>query len=187
MISYLSGKIILKKDRFIVLDVKGVGYKIFLSKKNLEKISERNDRIEIFCYLYVRENILDLYGFFSFEELEFFELVLGISGVGPKMALEIASLGPLERLRKEIEYQHEEVFSGILGIGKKKARAIILELSEKLKEISKQKSKTTKEVEDALVNLGFPRKKVRQALSQIPGPSKSPEETIKHALKILGK
>ncbi|MCK4781817.1 Holliday junction branch migration protein RuvA [Candidatus Parcubacteria bacterium] len=187
MISYLSGKIVLKKEKFIVLDVGGVGYKIFLSKKTLEKISENDKSFEIFCYLCVRENALDLYGFLDFKELEFFELLIGISGVGPKMALEISSLGPLEKLRKEIEYQHEDIFSGVLGIGKKKARTIILELSGKLKEISKEKIKKIDEAENALANLGFSRQKAKEALSQVPEEIKAPEKRIKQALKILGK
>jgi len=187
MISYLSGKIILKKDKFIILDVGGVGYKVFLAKKTLEKISNKDEVFKVFCYLYVRENVLDLYGFANFEELEFFELLISISGVGPKMALEISSLGPLEKLRKEIEYQHEDIFEGVLGVGKKKARAIILELSGKLKEISRERTKKTDEVEQALINLGFSRQRAKQALSQVPEEIKDSEERIKQSLKILGK
>lgn len=187
MISYLSGKIILKKEKFIVLDVREVGYKIFLSKKTLEKISVSEEMVEFFCCLYVRENILDLYGFLNFEELEFFEILIGISGVGPKMALEISSLGPLEKLKQEIEYQHDDLFEGIPGIGVKKARTIILELSGKLKEISKKKPKRTDEVEDALVNLGFSHQQAKQALSEIPAEIKDNEQKIKQALKVLGK
>ena len=154
MIASLSGKIILKREKFIILDVGGVGFKVFLSRKALLKIPQEGESlnpvrdyngkkeaqreqiyngVKVFCYLNVRENILDLYGFLDFEELELFEIFEDIRGVGPKMALEIASLGPLEKLKKAIEERDEKIFEGISGIGRKRTQAIILELSGKLK------------------------------------------------------
>ena len=79
MISYLKGKIILKQDKFIVLDVNGVGYKLFLSQKTFTKLGDIDELLSFFCHLNVRENALDLYGFLELGELELFELVLGIS------------------------------------------------------------------------------------------------------------
>lgn len=133
MVASLSGKIILKREKFIILDVGGVGFKVFLSRKALLKIPQEGESLKVFCYLNVRENILDLYGFWDFEELELFEICEDIRGVGPKMALEIASLGPLEKLKKAIEERDEKIFEGISGIGRKRTQAIILELSGKLK------------------------------------------------------
>jgi len=133
MIASLSGKIILKREKFIILDVGGVGFKVFLSRKALLKIPQEGESLKVFCYLNIRENILDLYGFLNFEELELFEIFEDIRGVGPKMALEIASLGPLEKLKKAIEEQDEKIFEGISGIGRKRTQAIILELAGKLK------------------------------------------------------
>ncbi|MDP2864400.1 MAG: OB-fold domain-containing protein, partial [bacterium] len=72
MIASLSGKIILKREKFIILDVGGVGFKVFLSRKALLKIPQEGESLKVFCYLNVRENILDLYGFLDFEELELF-------------------------------------------------------------------------------------------------------------------
>ncbi len=186
MISYLKGKIILKTGKFIVLDVNGVGYKVFLSKKTLTGIAD--EEISLFCHLVVRENILDLYGFLTPEELELFEIVIGISGVGPKAALEISSFGPKEKLKEAIDFQREEVFEGILGIGKKKARKIILELSGKIKDFGQFVSKKgeTDPVLDTLINLGFPREKAKQALAELPA-IEDAEEKLKQALKILGK
>ncbi|MBL7150159.1 MAG: hypothetical protein ISS84_00815 [Candidatus Pacebacteria bacterium] len=133
MIASLTGKIILKREKFIILDVGGVGFKVFLSRKALLKIPQEGESLKVFCYLNVRENILDLYGFLDFEELELFEIFEDIRGVGPKMALEIASLGPLEKLKKAIKERDEKIFEGISGIGRKRTQAIILELSGKLK------------------------------------------------------
>ncbi|MCK5044214.1 Holliday junction branch migration protein RuvA [Candidatus Parcubacteria bacterium] len=188
MISYLKGRIILKKDKFIVLDVNGVGYKVFLSQKTFDKIGDTDELLSFFCHLSVRENSLDLYGFLELEELDLFELVIGISGVGPKAALEISSIGPKEKLKEAIELQHEEIFEGILGIGQKKARKIILELSGKIKDFDSfiSRKKETDPVLDTLINLGFPRDKAKQTLSGLTN-IKDDEEKIKRALKILGK
>ena len=141
MIAYLEGKIIFKTEKFIILDVNGVGYKVFLSRGTLNKIPEINSTLKLFCYLVVRENALDLYGFLTHKELEFFEILLDIPGIGPKAALEISSLGPLEKIKKDIETHNEKIFEGIPGIGKKKVQTIILELSGRIKEIEKPSSK----------------------------------------------
>ncbi len=188
MISYLRGKIILKKEKFIILDVNGVGYKIFLSKKTLSKIPEIDQNFKVFCFLNVRENSLDLYGFLDSKELDFFEILDDIRGVGPKAALEISSLGPLEKIKERILSQDEKIFEGIPGIGRKKAMTIILELSGKIKDIS-QKKKTVKvdEAEESLISLGFSREKAKTALSKVPKDVQDSEQRIKEALKILGK
>jgi len=187
MIAYLEGKIIFKTEKFIILDVNGVGYKVFLSRGTLNKIPEINSTLKLFCYLVVRENALDLYGFLTHKELEFFEILLDIPGIGPKAALEISSLGPLEKIKKDIETHNEKIFEGIPGIGKKKVQTIILELSGRIKEIEKPSSKQYDEAEEALINLGFSKDKVREALSKIPKETKDTENRIKEALKNLGK
>lgn len=189
MISYLQGKIIFKSEKFVILDVNDVGYKVFLSRATLNKIPEIGALLKFFCYLVVRENALDLYGFLNYEELEFFEILLDIQGIGPKAALEIASLGPLEKIKKDIETQNEQIFAGIPGIGRKKIQAIILELSGRIRAISKSSpiAKEYDEAEEILINLGFPKQRAKEALSQIPKEIKNTEDKIKEALKILGR
>ena len=189
MISYLQGEIIIKKEKFIVLNVRGVGYKVFVSKKTLNRLPEIGDRLELHCFLNVKENILALYGFLSDKELDFFELLNTIRGVGPKAALEISSLGPLENIRERILSKDETLFDEISGIGRKKAMTIILELTGKIRDISKRPAHTeasTDEAEIGLINLGFSQEKTRQVLSGIPK-GQTAEERIKQALKILGK
>lgn len=188
MIAYLEGKIILKKEKFIILDVQGVGYKVFLSKMALSKLPEIDKILKVFCYLNVRENSLDLYGFLDSKELDFFEILENIHGIGPKVALEISSLGPLEKIKEKILSRDEKLFEGIPGIGRKRAMAIILELTGKLRDVSSQK-KTAEidEAEEGLVNLGFSRQNAKTALSQISKDIKDPEQKIKESLKILGK
>ncbi len=190
MISYLQGKIILKKEKFIILDVNGVGYKVFLSQKTLSKIPEVGQNLKLFCFLHVRENSLALYGFLDYKELEFFEIVEGISGVGPKASLEISALGPLEKLKEKILAHDEKIFEKIPGIGRKKAMAIILELSGKIfsfAKASEDKKDSSDEAENALINLGFPRQRVKEALKRVPKEIEDVEGKVKQALKILGR
>jgi len=190
MISYLQGKIILIKENFIILEVSGIGYELFLSARSLQRIPEIGQNLKLFCYLDVGERSLKLYGFLSYEKLELFKLLRNISGVGPKAALEISSIGSPEKIKKEIEKGNEKIFKGISGIGPKKAKKIILELSGKLKDFSPPPRKddfSKDETFIALVNLGFPKEKIKEAFSQIPKEIKTPEKKIKTALKILGR
>lgn len=193
MLAYLQGKIILKKqvqkkDRFIVLELGGKGYKIFLSKKNFENTPKLGENFKVFCYLYVRENILALYGFLNWEERELFEILLDISGVGPKAGLEISSLGPLEKLKKSIERGNQDIFDNVLGIGRKKAKKIILELSGKIGNygtIPQKQNFSDDPAFSALINLGFSKRDVEKVLSEIPR-EMGTEQKIKQSLKLLG-
>lgn len=188
MISYLSGKIILRKDKFVILEIGGVGYKVFLSQQSLQKLPEVGGDVKLFCFQNVREDALDLYGFLTYEELEFFEVLMEIRGVGPKSALDIAALGSLEKIKDRILKQDEKIFAGIPGIGAKKAMTIILELTGKIKMINSAKLKGSKDpAEDALTQLGFSSQQAKEALAQVSPAIKDMEERIKTALKSLGK
>ena len=188
MISSLSGRIILKKDKFVILEVAGVGYKVFLNRQNLLKLPEIGEAIKVFTYQNVKEEALDLYGFFTYEELEFFEALMDIRGVGPKSALDISALGSLEKIKDRILKQDEKIFEGIPGIGSKKAMTIILELTGKIKMLGSSSGKgSADEAESGLIRLGFSKQQAKDALSRVPSSVKNPEERIKLALKTLGK
>ncbi len=186
MISYLNGKIILKKDKFIVLDVNNVGYKVFLNRQNLLRVPEIGENLKVFTYQNVKEEALDLYGFFTYEELEFFEVLMDIRGVGPRSALDISALGSLDKIKDRILKQDEKIFEGISGIGSKKAMTIILELTGKIKMLG-QKKGSADEAVDALNQLGFSKQQAKDALGRVSSNIKNPEERIKLALKNLGK
>ena len=191
MIASLQGKIILKKENFIILEVSGVGYELFLSARSLERIPEISQNLKFFCYLDVGERSLKLFGFLNYEELELFKLLRNIQGIGPKAALEISSIGSPEKIKKEIKAGNEKIFEGIPGIGPKKARKIILELSGKLKNFTsvakKEKDDFSKsESFSALVNLGFKKEEVKKVLSQLPK-EMAEEKKIKEALKTLSR
>jgi Holliday junction DNA helicase RuvA len=186
MISYLSGKIILKKDKFIILEVAGIGYKVFLSRQTLLTLPEIGENLKLFIYQNVKEDKSDLYGFLGYEGLEFFEALMDIRGVGPKSALDISALGSLEKIKDRILKQDEKIFEGIPGIGSKKAMTIILELTGKIKMLG-QKKGSSDEAEGALMQLGFSKQQAKDALSKVSGSVKNPEERIKQALKHLGR
>ena len=172
------------------MEVSGVGFEIFLSQPSLDKVPQIGQNLKLFCYLDVGERGLKLYGFLTYQELELFKLLRNISGVGPKAALDISSLGSPDKIKKEIAKGNEKVFEDIPGIGKKKARKIILELSGKLKSPEPSPQKETIPEDEAflaLVNLGFPREEAKKALSQLPKETKATEERIKQALTFLGK
>ncbi|KKP93145.1 MAG: Holliday junction ATP-dependent DNA helicase RuvA [Parcubacteria group bacterium GW2011_GWA1_36_12] len=186
MIAFLSGKIILKRDKFIILEVNNIGYKVFLSKLSLLKLPEIGETIKLFCFHNVKEDASDLYGFFTYDEMDFFDILMDIRGVGPKAALEISAVGPLDKIKDKILKQDENVFAGIPGIGSKKAMTIILELTGKIKMLG-QKKESADEAENALVQLGFSKQQAKEALIRAPSNIKNTEERIKQALKTLGK
>lgn len=187
MISYLKGKIILKNDKFVVIRTGDVGFKVFMSKKSLLSVDVGKE-IEVFSFLNVKENILDLYGFLNKEELEFFEILESIRGIGPKAALEISSLGSIDKIKERILRNDDKLFEGISGIGKKKAMTIILELTGKIRAFSKEeKSEQASETENVLVALGFSKSQAKEIVKKIPKEISSDEEKIKYALKLMGK
>jgi Holliday junction DNA helicase RuvA len=191
MISYLTGNIIFAGNRFVVLDVGDVGYKIFTLMPSTHERSKKSS-VSFWTHLAVRENALDLYGFLTRAELEFFELLITVSGIGPKTALGIMEIAPADTLRKAISSGDSSYLTNVSGIGKKNAHKIILELQEKLGgNGGVQEDNLLKEdVEtlEALEALGYSTKQARETLKLVneSGNVVSAQEKIKAALKILG-
>ena len=197
MIAHLKGKIIFKNNKYIVLETHGIGFKVFLAEKNLEKLEEKEgEEIEVFTYLDINERSFDLYGFLEESEKSFFKVVKEIPGVGAKSALEICSIASPEKIKEEIEKGNTEIFKNIPRIGAKKARKIIAELAanddiftkgiQTSKNINANK-KVDEEALIALINLGFKKKEAQTALEQIDPEVKDPKEKVKQALKVLRK
>lgn len=185
MISYLKGKVILKEKKFIILDVNGIGFRVFLAQKAIEKIPKIGQTIEIFTVLYLKKETIELYGLLSVKELEVFEVLDKISGIGPRIALALSSLGSLEEIKRIIETQDKKFIEQTKGIGRKKRQMIILELTGKTKELNKKEPFLKDEAFQALVALGFSQRDVREVLSKIPKDIKETEQRIKQALKFL--
>ncbi len=192
MISSLEGKIILRTEKYVILEVGGIGYKIWCAEKTLSKIAQKEDRVKLFTYLSVKENSWDLFGFLTFEELEMFELLISIPGIGPKTAAGILSIASVEDLQEAIVLGDEKILSRVSGIGKKVAQKIVIELKSKIKKLAKgsgEKFKVADDIEiiDALVALGYKVYEAREALQQLPETIKGVENRLKEALKRLGK
>lgn len=193
MIAYLRGNIkhksaVPKKDNFVVIDVNGVGYKVYILDRLINNL-QGGQEIELFIYTQVAEGVLDLYGFATLEELNFFEILISISGVGPKSALNILQKAKIEDLREAANMGNADILSKVSGIGPKTAQKIVAGLQDKIGgiEMTKTSSWTDQfsEALEALVNLGYSTSQAREALSH----TKSLEtgDKIKEALKILGK
>lgn len=191
MISYLEGKIIDKNEKFFVVNAGGVGYRVFSHQGILEKIPAIGQNVGIWTHLYVREDALDLYGFTEKEELEFFETLISISGIGPKSALGILEVAPVTSLKQAIVSEDETFFTKVSGVGKKTAQRLILELKNKLSKttapIKGSDSAEMGEAMDALISLGYKERDARKILQEIPKDIKGVEAKVKSALKFLSR
>ncbi len=186
MISYIKGIILIKQERFLVVERQGIGYKIFVSEKVLERVKQGEEK-EFFIFFILRKEKIELYGFLNPEELAVFETVEKISGIGPKGAMLVASLGTIDKLKKAVEAHNFKYFSKIKGIGKKKVQKIILELGGSLKEFNKSLIKKDDQALKGLLALGFSSKEAREALDKVSEDVRTPEKRIQKALQIFGK
>jgi len=189
MIGKISGIVSEKERRWAIIDVSGVGYKIFLTDTDLKSFSIQKEAT-FWTHLVVREDVLDLYGFSDKETLSLFELLIGISGVGPKSALGILNLAPPEVLIEAIGTQNTSYLTKVSGIGKKSAEKIVLELKDKVGVIDEGTGGTLGHDEDALLalkSLGYTREEARDALKRVPKTVAGAQERIKEALKLLSR
>jgi Holliday junction DNA helicase RuvA len=193
MIGYLTGKIISAKPTQILLDVNGVGYEIRISINTFERISGK-ESVSIFIHTNVKEDSITLYGFYSEAEKEMFELLISISGVGPKSALSLLSGISTDDLKQAIITSNVERMIAVPGIGRKTAERLILELKNKVRDIKEEglaptKPSLQKEAVAALSTLGYniasSEKVVNKILSEMSDCSL--EELIKRSLKELNK
>jgi Holliday junction DNA helicase RuvA len=188
MIAYLRGKVIHKDIDSLIIDVQGVGYKVFVGENILSSVG--NTETELFCHHHQRETSVELYGFASADTLRLFSIINNISGIGPKLALILSSLGTIDELKKAIEQRDEKFFAGVRGLGKKRLQKLILELTGKLDDVmdvTRTEIDRRDEVLQALVGLGFTVGDARDAISQVNPKVTDPEGKIKEALKVLGK
>ncbi len=187
MISSLSGKVLHKDLNHIVIEVGGVGYKVFVQTSTaLEtKVSEN---ASLWTHLSVRETSLDLFGFPEKETLEIFELLITISGIGPKTALGILNVASPETLRQAVSGGDTSYLTRISGIGKKNAEKIVLELKGKLhakEEDGKTSVSRDTDVLEALISLGYKERDAREALKKVPEDIEDTSERVRGALKNL--
>lgn len=191
MIAHLKGKILLRGQKFIIIDAGGIGYKIFAAPETIKK-AKGKEEFSLWTHLHVREDALELYGFTEYAELEFFEMLISVSGIGPKSALGVIGVAPLDTLKRAVSAGETEYLTKVSGIGRRTAEKIIVELREKLggAEFMEGKDELLKGEQDALEalqSLGYSLREAREALKQVPKEIEDTNNRIKEALKFLGK
>ena len=199
MFAYIKGSLEMKFKNYIVIDVGGLGYKIFMPENNINSIGEIGEIIKVFTYYRVREDDISIFGFKTQEQLRMFELLLSVSGVGAKSALVMLSCVEPSEFAIAVISNNVKLLTQIPGIGPKSAQRIILELKDKLKseqnedqiEESKAKSiKVNENVQEAisgLMVLGFSKKDIEKAFEHLTVETLSVEELIKKGLILLSK
>ena len=187
MIAHLEGTLLFRGTRSIIIDVHGVGYKIAVSLETFKQIPQKGGVVRLFTHLHVREDALELYGFSTMAELDFFVMLIGISGIGPKSAIGVLSVAPVDTLKRAIASGDSAYLTKISGIGKRIAEKMIVELREKLAGATGGAiGNESADAIDALASLGYSVKEAREALQKVSKDSVSLDAKIREALKILG-
>lgn len=184
MISYLKGKVLEKSLTYIILENQGLGYKVFVTPEVLEK--PIGSDISLYTYMKVSDDGQSLFGLPDFATLQFFELLITVSGVGPKVALSILSSAKVSDVQNAIASQDAGMFKRISGIGTKTAEKIIVELKGKMLISQSANKLISNEVFDALLALGYKQNEVREVIGKL-DVSLSTERQLKQAFKYLGK
>jgi holliday junction DNA helicase RuvA len=185
MISYLKGKILQKTVQYLILENNGIGYKVLTSPEVLEK--PLGSEVELYIHHKSSDDGQTLFGMPDFNGLLFFELLLTVTGVGPKMALTIISSSKLDILEQAIVNQDVDIFTKMGGVGKKTAERIILELKNKISGgVLLESSGASSDLYDALVSLGYNPREIREAIGKV-DPSLDTSTQIKEALKLIGR
>lgn len=193
MIAYLKGRIISKRNGSIIIDVKDVGYQVALGESLFNELLLGSET-ELYTYHHVREEASDLYGFKSVPDLEIFEMLLSVSGVGPKSALGVLSVATYEDVVQAILRGDPNLLTKVSGIGKKTAERIVLELKTKIVKVAgsspanglESNSYGSDEI-DALMSLGYSLSEARAALGSIANDLTDSGVRVKAALKMMKK
>lgn len=199
MFAYIKGSLEMKFKNYIVIDVGGLGYKVFMAENSINEIGEIGNTIKVFTYYRVREDDISIFGFKTQEELRMFELLLSVSGVGAKSALAMLSCIEPSEFAIAVISNNVKLLTQIPGIGTKSAQRIILELKDKLKAeqneetLEKSKNKATQinenvqEAISGLMVLGYSRKDIEKAFEHLTVETLSVEDLIKKGLILLSK
>jgi len=196
MLYYIKGKIVEKTPTRVVVEKDGTGYIVDVSLQTSENLGEIGDEAKLYTVLKISDEDVNLYGFSSFQEREFFLLLIGVPGIGPRVALRILSGSTVEQLYSAISEEDATFFTKIPGVGKKTGERLIVELKQRIEKmrpvISEEVAKIDRDIfinaVEALTVLGYRRSEaisaVKKILKQI-GEKVSLEEVIKEALKKI--
>lgn len=188
MISYLDGKVALVRDGLVIINVAGVGYKVNFGP-NLASRVHPDENIQVYTYTQVREDILALFGFETLDELDLFELLISVSGIGPKAAMGILSAASPEKIRTSIINQDPTLLSSVSGVGKKTAEKVVIELKNKVGATGSlfDTHGKAEDIYDALLQLGFKPNEARDAIANMPADCVGPENQLKYCLTSLNR
>ena len=193
MIYYLKGKVTAKNESRIILEVMDTGYEIFVARSLSDELVIAQE-VKIYIYQQVREDGFALYGFGTAQELDFFRVLISVSGVGPKIGLNLISSLGLEKLVQAISRENLAVLTSVSGIGPKTAKLIVLELKEKVLQFMPSEGrgaaltveeKLLEELRQALVSLGYSQKEAREALARIDPAFWRSNPTLENSLKAV--
>lgn len=195
MIAYLKGNLAIKSEEYIIIEVQGIGYKVYMSKNSIDELNEGN-QVKVYTYLKLREDDVSIFGFKANEELHTFELLISVGGIGAKSAINILSNITPSKFALAVITNDVNTLKKLPGIGAKTAQRIILELKDKIKTeeaISLEKDmeeqvkneESQEELIQALQVLGYRRYEINQILPKIK--EEGVEEQIKEALQYLSK
>ena len=188
MIGSLRGKLISRRPDNVIVEVNGVGYHVNVPLNILSTLPEEGSSVFLHTYTHVREDALQLYGFSTEDEKKIFTTLLGITGVGPKMALNILSGISRNDFVEAIEKEDVALLCRIPGLGKKTAHRLILELRDKLPSAEKPKDRVFEDTLSALVNLGYKKSDAQESLEMAYKKGiKGIEGLLKESLKYLTK
>ncbi len=189
MIAKIEGIVWDTNNKFLTVGVGGIGFKVYTTAETKE-VSQKGEEISLFTHLVVREDALDLYGFLTEEELNFFEMIISISGIGPKTALNVLNISSVSALKRAISSGDTSHLTKVSGIGKKIAEKMVLELKDKVMITEEENDISLRDEIDAiegLKSLGYTQKDARDALKEIDKKILKTGDRIKAALKILGR
>ena len=193
MISRIRGMVLDISEKYAIIDVGGLGYKVFCAVDTLAQLAE-DTPVSLHTYLCVREDALDLYGFGSGQEKDFFEMLISVSGIGPKSALGILNTTSIDTLAQAIGTGDTSYLTKVSGIGRKTAEKIVIELRDKMRAHTSENGggnstvlRAESDIIEALKALGYSQNEAREALKEIPQDVVGTNARIKEALKILGK
>jgi len=191
MIHAISGELVNKGRDFLAVELHGITFKVLTHKRLLERPIVIGSKVSLFTYLHHKEDVLDLYGFDNQEELRFFELLISVSGVGPKSALGILSVGDIPQLEAAIKENRPDLLTKVSGVGRKTAERIIVELKSKVESsgsaIKVAGMESDSDVVEALMGLGYKADQAKEALKKVSKEAEGLEEKLREALKLLGR
>jgi Holliday junction DNA helicase RuvA len=191
MIAFMTGRVAARAANHALIEVGGIGYRLIMSTSSLAALPAEGDEVTVHTYLHVREDELTLYGFESEQERELFEALIGVSGVGPKVALAVLSALKPDALRTAVARDDIVLLSSVPGVGKKTAQRMLIDLKDKLgtPELGAGggggSSHAAIEARDALLSMGFSPAEVAVAIRDV-DPGVSVEQLLRAALKALG-